>query len=119
MDRIRIENLETPCIIGIRDTELQTPQRVIVNVTLHADLSSAAGKDDFSNTVDYGALSRKIIAVASNGHFKLIEALAESIASVCMENFLVQRVDVNVRKPGAILRASAASVEITRTRLQI
>jgi dihydroneopterin aldolase len=45
-----------------------------------------------------------------------VEALADMAARVCMEEPAVQRVDVTLRKPGAVRGADWVGVQISRTR---
>jgi len=48
--------------------------------------------------------------------FHLVEALAERIAALCLEEPRVQRARVRVEKPGALRFARNVGVEVTRER---
>jgi len=48
-------------------------------------------------------------------HYFLLEALAASIAHLCLAEAGVQRVIVQVEKPGALRRARSAGVVIERS----
>jgi FolB domain-containing protein len=104
------------CIIGLREWERHERQNVILTLTLHADLAAAGENDSFADTVDYVTIKKKVVTLAEASSFYLIEALAERVAQVCLEDPRVQRVDVRLEKPGALRYAQNVAVEITRLR---
>ncbi len=116
LDRIHIKDLLLRCIVGSRAWERRERQNVHINVVLHADLSKAAASDAIADTVDYVTIKKKIIALVEGSSFYLIEALAEAIARVCLEDGRVARVDVMLEKPGALRYARTVAVEMTRFR---
>ena len=116
MDRIFIRDLALRCIIGVQDFERREKQDVLINLELEADLREAGASDDIGNTVDYKTLKKRIIALVEDSRFKLVEALAETIARTALENPKVRRVKVLVEKPGALRFARSVGVEITRER---
>lgn len=116
MDKIHIKDLLVRCILGINEDERAKRQDVLVNVTLHTDTRVPGRSDRFEDAVDYRALNKRILHFAEDSKFYLVEALAESIADLCLEHPGVQRVDVQVEKPGALRFARSVGVEITRTR---
>ena len=116
MDRIVIRDLSLRCIIGIDDRERREKQDVVIQVTMHADLSEACRTDEMTRTVDYRAVKKRLVRLVEHSQFFLLEALAEAIARSCLEEQRVQRVDVLVEKPGALRFARTVGVELTRTR---
>lgn len=116
MDKIHIRDLTLRCIIGINDDERREKQDVVINITLHTDTSAAGATDDFSQTVDYKKVKLEIVSLVEGSSFFLLEALAESIARVCLEFRPVQQADVLVEKPGALRFARTVGVEISRRR---
>lgn len=118
MDRIIISDLGLRCIIGINPEERREKQDVVINIVLYADLSQAGNSDKFEDTVDYRAIKKKIVAQVETSHYFLIEALAESIAQLCLAHPLVQQVQVRVDKPSALRFARSVGVEITRASKQ-
>jgi D-erythro-7,8-dihydroneopterin triphosphate epimerase len=116
MDKIRIEDLHLRCIIGIYPEERDKKQDVMIQVCLHADLRSAGASDDVADTVDYKALKNAIVEHVESSQYQLIERLASTIASVCLAEPRVERVDVRVDKPGALRFARNVSAEISRGR---
>lgn len=116
LDRIHITDLLVRCIVGVRDWERTERQNVVLNVTLHADLTSACRSDDFAETVDYVTIKKRIIKMVESAEFFLLEKLAEETARACLEDPRVQRVDVMAEKPGALRFARTVAIEISRTR---
>ena len=113
-DRILIEGLRVHCVIGVNERERRAKQEVVIDITLHADLKAAGRSDDIADTVDYSAVAKNVAERVGESRFRLVEALAESVADTCLDNARVTRVDVRVRKPGALRPADSAGVEITR-----
>jgi len=116
MDKIFIKDLYLRCIIGINEFERREKQDVIINVILWTDLRKAGKTDRFEDTVDYKQIKKNIVDMVENSQFYLIEALAERIADICLENPEVKKVQVNVEKPGALRFARSVGVEIMRDR---
>lgn len=116
MDRIHIRDLALRCVIGVYEEERKEKQDVNISITLHADLSAACVTDNFEHALDYKAVKQKVVALVESSSFFLIEALAEAIAQACLRFEPVERVDVTVKKPGALRFARTVAVEITRER---
>ena len=113
-DRITIRDLGFRCIIGINEDERREKQDVIVNLILWTDLRKPCQSDDINDTIDYKALKKMILARAEQSQFFLVEALAQTIADICLAQPLVQKVRVCVEKPAALRFARSVGVEITR-----
>ena len=116
MDRILIQDLQASCIIGVNEDERHRKQNIMINLALSTDLRKAGVSDRFEDTVDYRAVKKAVLALVEGSRFFLIEALAEAIAVVCLENEAVSAVMVRVDKPGALRFARTVAVEIERTR---
>ena len=116
MDKIRIEDLHLRCIIGLHPEEREKKQDVLIHVTLHTDLRRAGESDDVQDTIDYKAVKNSIVEHVESSQYLLIERLAGTIASLCLTEPRVARVDVRVDKPGALRFARSVSVEISRCR---
>lgn len=117
-DRIVIKDLMLRCILGVNDEERRERQDVLINLVLWADLAAAAASDDLQHAVDYRALKKKIVTLVENSQCHLAEALADRIASLCLEHPLVQQVQVIVEKPAALRFARSVGVDIVRSRLR-
>lgn len=116
VDRIFIRDLLVRCIVGVDEQERAGKQDVLVHLTLYTDLRQAGRTDAIEDTVDYKVLKKRILHMAQNSQFHLIEALAQRIAEECLKDSRVERVHVVVEKPGALRFARTVGVEITRRR---
>ncbi len=116
MDRIRICDLLVRCVLGVNDHERGEKQDVVINLTVHADLRQAGKSDNIKDTVDYRALKKRVLAMAERSQYFLVEALAEAVAELCLDQVGVRRVDVSVEKPHALRFARSVAVEISRER---
>ena len=116
MDKILIRDLLVRCVLGLSDEERREKQDVVINLVLYADLRGAGASDRVDDSVDYRALKKRVLALAEGSSFHLVEALAEHIASVCLEHPRVGRVDVRVEKPSALRFARTVGVELRRER---
>lgn len=116
LDRILIEGLRFDCIIGINDWERVAKQPVEIDLTLYADLSKSAQSDDVEDTINYRTISRSVRDFVEQSSFGLVEKLSDGVARLCLEDERVQRVDVQLRKPGALRLGRSVGLDITRTR---
>ncbi|MBN2710815.1 MAG: dihydroneopterin aldolase [Planctomycetes bacterium] len=116
LDHIHIRDLRLRCVIGLYEWERKEKQDVIVNITIHADLTAAGRSDNLDDTVDYKAIKKEIITFVEGSGFNLVEALAEGIADICLGNEKVMGCEVTVDKPGALRFARSVAVEISRER---
>lgn len=118
MDRIVISDLLVRCVIGVRDDERKDKQDVLINLSLAVDLSKAGKSDRLEDSVDYRALNKRIMSMAENSQFYLVEALAQAVADICLDHPSVMEAQVRVEKPAALRFARTVGVEITRKRKQ-
>jgi FolB domain-containing protein len=116
MDKTFIKDLLVRSIIGIRDWEREKPQDILINITAITDTSRAAQSDNITDCVDYSALAKKVQAHAETSARFTVEALANDLARICLEQKGVQKVIVRVEKPGAVRFARLVGVEIERGR---
>jgi dihydroneopterin aldolase len=115
-DTIRIRGLRVPCIIGTTELERARRQEVVLDVSLAVSLSTAGRSDRLEDTVDYAELAARLTALVGSSSFRLLEALAEAVASACLAGPRVQRVEVRLEKPRAVPLARSAEVRIVRER---
>jgi len=114
MDRIMIKELLVRCVLGVDDEERREMQDVLVSVTLYADLQRAGQSDRLEDAIDYRSIKKQILAAAEGSRYRLVEALAERVAALCLGHVGVRRVEVLIEKPGSLRFARSAAVEITR-----
>jgi len=116
MDQVIIKNLLARGIIGINDLERKRPQNILINLTLFTDMRRAAGMDDINECVNYSTMSKKVLNYIESAKRHTVEALADDLAKLCLEEKGVQKVIVRVEKPGAVRFAESVGVEIERSR---
>ncbi|MBK7453778.1 MAG: dihydroneopterin aldolase [Anaerolineales bacterium] len=114
MDKVFIQNLRAKVILGIHDWERVTLREIIINATMFIDTSSAAQTDDISDCVNYSEMSKKLRAHAESAARMTVEALANDLAQVCLQEPRVARVILRVDKPGAVVEADSVAVEVER-----
>lgn len=113
-DHIIIKDLHLRGIIGINDWEREKPQDILINLILFADLHRAGQSDQIEDTINYRSVAKRIIGHVEEISPYTVEALAEQIAQICLEEPGVIRAQVRVEKPGALRFADSVGVEIIR-----
>ena len=114
MDRIIISDLRSGCIIGVNDEERREKQDVSITISIYAELRKAGQTDRYEDAVDYRSIKKRVLAAVEESKFYLLEALAESVAKVCLAAPGVLKVQVRVDKPSALRFARSVAVEIVR-----
>ena len=103
---------------GYHEWERRQAQPFEVDVELHLDLRPPGLADDLEQTVDYGRVYDTVRTIVQTRTFRLLEAMAGSIADALLIDPSVDEVVVRVRKPKVQLGGPLdhASVEIHRRR---
>lgn len=114
MDIIFIRELEIETVIGIFDWERQIRQRISLDLEMGTDIRRAAGADAIEHTLDYKAVSKRLIQFVSESEFMLVETLAERIATLVMSEFDVPWLRLTLNKPGAVRGSRSVGVIIER-----
>ncbi|MEG6590841.1 dihydroneopterin aldolase [Paenibacillus barengoltzii] len=100
MDKIVLRHLEYYGYHGVFEEERKLGQRFYVDLELELDLHEAGVNDDLTQTVNYAEVHELVKGVVEKKSFKLIEALAEHIASVVLDTYTrVDALTVRVTKP--------------------
>lgn len=114
MDRIIIRNLSAETVIGTYAKERARTQKLVINVAMSCELRRAGVSDRLADTVNYKTIKNEIMKFAEGSSCRLIEAVAEGIAAICLAQKGVVSVKVTVDKPGALSSAESVAVEIER-----
>ena len=115
MDTISLTDLEVRYHVGVPDAERAQPQRLLLTVEMQHDFTRAAASDDLRETIDYYAVSRRLLAFGEGRSWKLIEKLAGDIAAMVLADFGAEAVTVEVKK-FIIPEARHVSVRLARHR---
>jgi dihydroneopterin aldolase len=115
-DRIVLSGLRARGHHGVYDFERERGQDFVVDAVLEVDLAPAARSDDVADTIHYGELAERLVAVVGGEPVNLIETLADRLAQVCLADPRVRRATVTVHKPQAPIPHEFADVAVTITR---
>jgi len=113
-DYVLIEGLEVRTVIGIYDWEREIRQMVRLDLKMAWDISKAARTDNIEDTLDYKAVSKRLISYVEASSFGLIESLAEECAKIVMMEFHVPWLQLKMSKPGAVRGSENVAVLIER-----
>jgi dihydroneopterin aldolase len=113
-DKIFIQGLEIPCIIGTLPLERRKKQPLVIDLEFPASVREAAKRDDLKDALNYQKIAARVTGFASKSRFYLIETLAERLAETLLREFKLKSVTLRVSKPKAIRNAKNAGVEIRR-----
>lgn len=114
MDIIFLGGLQIETIIGIYDWERTTKQTIVFDIEMAYDIQKAVATDDIQYTLDYKAVSKRIISFVENSEYFLVEKLIEEVAKIIRNEFNVPWVKITLNKKGAIRNASDVGIIIER-----
>ena len=116
MDKVFIEGLEIETLIGIYDWERRIRQPLVFDLEMAFDNRAPAASDDIADTLNYKAISKRLIEYVSRSEFGLVETLAERCAELLLREFDIAHLRLKLSKPGAVRGAKAVGVVIERGR---
>jgi len=114
MDSVFIEDLRIETVIGIYDWERKIRQVVALDLEMAFDNLRPAATDRIEDTLDYKAVSKRLISFVESSHFELVETLAERCAAIVRDEFGVSWLRLRLAKPGAVRGSKAVGVTIER-----
>ena len=113
-DIVFISGLAIDATIGVYDWERTIKQRLLLDLDMCFDIRAAASSDDLKYALDYSAVSQRIILLVEASSYQLLEALAEEIAKIVMDEFAVSGLRLKINKPGAVPEALSVGLLIVR-----
>ncbi len=111
---IYVRDLVLDAFIGVYDEEQGVSQPVRIDMEVEVTEPSAPDADRLEDVMCYNRLTHGVKDIIASGHIKLVETLAERIASLVLAHPMALSVRVRVEKPRAIEEAAAAGIEIVR-----
>lgn len=114
MDIVFIHDLQIETVIGIYDWERKIRQTISLDIEMATDISKAAKSDDIEDTLSYKTVAKRLIEFVQQSEFELVEALAEKICSIVMDEFAVPWIKLTLHKPGAVRGSKSVGVIIER-----
>jgi len=112
-----VRDLSVRTVIGVDERERLSPQEVLVDVEMEADLDPASRSDDLAHSIDYAAVAALVREHGEAARFRLLEAFAGSIASLLLDRFPgVRAATVRVEKAWAVPGARRVGISLRRER---
>ena len=98
MDKLILKGIRFHGHHGVPEAERQVGGHYEVDATLGRALVKPGKTDALTDTIDYAEVISRIVEIGTQQSFQLIEALAEKIASVILEQFAVDQIHLIVKK---------------------
>ncbi len=117
-DTLRINSLVAECRIGVSEWEQANPQKVWLDLELEIDAAKAAAHDDVKDAIDYGELVTSVKSLVQDRSYRLLETMAEDVASLVLKQFRTPSVLVRAKKR-ALPGIESAEVEVVRVKKQL
>lgn len=115
IDVVSIEGLNVDTVIGVYDWEKEQKQTLTLDIQMSWNNQAAASSDDLNDALDYALVSETVTQWVAEKPRQLIETVAEGVATLVLNEFGVQNVEVKVSKPGAVPNAANVSVTVRRS----
>jgi FolB domain-containing protein len=115
MAKISIVDLEVFYRVGVPDEERAKPQKLLLTIEMESPFAKAVKSDSIADTVDYFAVSQRLLKFGDGKNWKLIEKLAAEICEMILSEFKPESATVEVKK-FPIQQARHVSVILTRSR---
>lgn len=119
MDKIFVNKMEFYGYHGVFPEETKLGRWFKVDLIVEADLAKAGKSDELEDSINYGELYEVCKGVVEGKPFKLVEAVAEEIASELLNKFSsIEKCTVKVYKPDPPIAGhyESVAVEIVRGR---
>lgn len=114
MDIIFLGGLEVDTVIGIYDWEREIKQTIVFDIEMAFDIRKAAETDDIAHTLDYKAVSERVVSFVEQSKYFLVETLIEDLARILQSEFPIPWIKIRLNKRGAISRARDVGIIIER-----
>jgi dihydroneopterin aldolase len=112
-DEITLTGVRAHGCHGVYPEEKREGQDFVVDVVLQLSLRPAAESDDVRDTVHYGELAERIVAIVQGDPADLLETVAQRIADDVLADERVMLVTVTVHKPQAPITVPFGDVSVT------
>ncbi|ENX33882.1 dihydroneopterin aldolase [Acinetobacter colistiniresistens] len=117
MDAIIIEGLKVDTVVGCFNWERQIIQPLMLDLTIHNDLTQAAQSDELEDTLNYAQICELAAQVIQQAQPKLIEHAAQLVLECLFNTFpSIESISITIRKPAIIAQANAVGIRLERNR---
>ena len=110
---VLIKNLILKAYVGIYPKEKIRKQKVRFNIFISA-LDNIKTKNDISDFISYDDVIKNVKYVINSGHIPLIENLADKIASECLKDKKIYKIEIIAEKLEPFKEAESVGVKIVR-----
>lgn len=114
MDKIFLNEIRLEVIIGLYEWERKIPQTVELDLEIGVPDCRACVSDAVEDTIDYAHVVARLKESLADTRFHLVEAMAEHIAQLILQNYPTPWVRVSVTKLGLIPGVKRLGVSIER-----
>ncbi len=114
MDIIFLRELKIDTLIGVYEWEKRVPQTLQIDLEIALPSSLACQTDNIDDALNYADIVRDIQKALASRHYNLLEALAEAIAQILIDDFKAPWVKVSVAKLQAIRGSRMVGISIER-----
>jgi dihydroneopterin aldolase len=112
-DRITLTGLRVRGRHGVFDHERRDGQDFLVDITVWIDLDRAAASDELADTMHYGEMAARAVAIVGGEPRNLIETVAAQIADELMSDERLHAAEVTLHKPAAPIPLTFTDVSVT------
>lgn len=109
-----VRDLVIDAFIGVWRHEHGRTQRIRINLDLAVQENLSNERDELADVVCYQEVIDRVRKIVRAEHVKLVETLAERIATTCLEDKRVITVRVRVEKLEAVPDTASVGIEIER-----
>lgn len=116
MDRIFLNEVKIETRLGVPEWERLKPQIIVLDIEFALPHSRACETDAITDTIDYGHVVTRIRETLAHHSFHLVEALAEHVCQLILNEFDTPWVKVKVAKPGILPGVRQLGVTLERSK---
>jgi dihydroneopterin aldolase len=116
MDCIFIRDLRVDALIGFHRRERFAPQTLSFDLEIGIANKAVFASDKVADCIDYDKVATRVREIATGRHYNLVEALADRVATVLLQEFGATSARVSVVKLGILKDAGRVGVSIERRR---
>jgi dihydroneopterin aldolase len=114
MDIVFLTDLRIETVIGVYPWERRLKQVVVLDLEMGFDIRKAGQTDAIEDTLNYKDVAKRIIGFVEQSQFRLVEAMAEGIAEILLNEFHLPWFRLKINKKGAVRGVRDVGVIIER-----
>jgi FolB domain-containing protein len=111
-DRLALVGIKLRPRLGVTSGERRFPQHCTAEIGIYGDFEAAAATDDLAAALDYSKILAKVMEVAHEREYNLLETLAYRLGRSVLEAFPAHRITVKVSKQPAALLDQLDHIEV-------